>query len=136
MTLRGYADGASRGNPGPAAIAYTVYTDDHAKVWEHATRVGTRTNNQAEYLALLAGLEYAAATSARDVACYLDSELVVKQLNGEYRVRNATLRRYWAKVRDVGRRLGTVSVAHLPGKHRYIREVDRLANQALDARGG
>lgn len=136
MKLRVYADGASRGNPGPAAIAYTVYTDADEKRWEHAARVGTRTNNQAEYLAVLAALEYAAATSAREVACFLDSELVVNQLNGTYRVRNPTLRRYWAKVHDAGRRIGTIQFSHLPREHRYIREVDRLANQALDAQGG
>ena len=132
MKLHIFADGASRGNPGPSAIAFTIYTVDHEKIWEYTERVGTQTNNQAEYRALLAALEYAVEMQAHDVACFVDSELVVKQLSGEYRVRNATLRRYWEKIRDVKRRIGTVSVEYLPREHRYIREVDRLANQQLD----
>jgi ribonuclease HI len=98
--------------------------------------VGERTNNQAEYEALIAALEFAAKLGAEEVACYLDSELVAKHLKGEYKVKNAKLKLLWDRAQELARRFRRISFACVPRTNTYIQEVDRLVNEALDSAVG
>jgi len=94
--------------------------------------VGSRTNNQAEYEALIAALESAIALQAEEVICHLDSELVVKQLNGEYRVKNSELRKLWRKIQELTKRFKKSSFISVPRTNIQIQKADALVNKALD----
>ena len=94
--------------------------------------LGSRTNNQAEYEALIAALESAIALHAEEVICHLDSELVVKQLNGEYRVKNSELRKLWRQVQELIRSFTNASFIRVPRTNTHIQKADALVNNALD----
>jgi ribonuclease HI len=127
-----YTDGASRGNPGPAAVAVKV-VDENGCVLKRVSRVlGKRTNNEAEYEALIIALSVAGDFTKGRVHCFLDSELVVKQLDGEYRVRNARLEDLWLRVRSLQKHFQQVTFSHISREDRNIREVDKQANRILD----
>ena len=132
MKLQVYSDGASRGNPGVSAIAYMILDEQNGMLKRKSAYLGVRTNNQAEYEALLAALQSASEFDGDEVECYLDSELVVKQLNGQYKVRNENLRVLWLKVQKYKQRFRKVSFTYIPRTNPRIQEVDRLANLALD----
>lgn len=132
MRLKVYSDGASRGNPGISAIAFMIVTEDGKLLKRYSKYVGIRTNNQAEYEALICALESASTLTDQDVTCYMDSELVVKQLNGEYQVRNPELKTLWFKVQELKQKFQRVTFTNVPRIDIYIEKVDRLANQALD----
>jgi len=136
MKLRVYSDGASKGNPGPSAIAFIIFSEDGRPLKKYSKCVGFKTNNQAEYEALISALEHASKITNQEVVCCMDSELVVKHLNGEYKVRNLNLKTLWLKVNDLKHKFRKTSFLHLPRMDNYIQEVDRLANQALDSIGG
>ena len=124
------ADGAARGNPGPAAIGATIKDDKGNLVASISRRIGKATNNQAEYRAIIAGLEKAVKLGARQVKVYSDSELVVKQINGKYRVKNTSLRILYENVVKLIGSLEKFSIQHVPRARST--EVDNLANKALD----
>ena len=126
-----YADGASRGNPGPSAIAFLLLVDGKV-VKRHAQYIGIKTNNQAEYAAAIASIEFASTLTDHEVTCCMDSELVVKQLTGEYKVRNPILKSLWLKAKTLQQRFQTVSFLHVPRTDAYLQAVDRLANQILN----
>jgi ribonuclease HI len=130
--LKIYSDGASRGNPGLSAIAFTILDEDDKVLEKDSTSIGIRTNNQAEYEALILALEHASTRGSREVTCYLDSELVVKQLNGEYEIKKPELRTLWRKVIALKIRFKKTNVIWVPRTNRYIQEVDSLVNQLLD----
>ncbi len=132
MRLKVYSDGASRGNPGISAIAFMIVTEDGKLLKRFCKYVGIRTNNQAEYEALICALESASTLTDQEVTCYMDSELVVKQLNGEYQVRNPELKTLWFKVQELKQKFQRVTFTNVPRTDIYIEQVDRLANQALD----
>jgi ribonuclease HI len=94
--------------------------------------IGFRTNNQAEYEALIAALEYAIAIRAEEVVCNLDSELVVKQLNGYYRVKNLELRKLWRKIQELSKSFKKSSFISVPRTNIQIQKADALVNKALD----
>ena len=123
-------DGGARGNPGPAAIAAVVATPEGEIIDRAAKVIGRATNNVAEYRALLLGIERAVAAGASEVDLVGDSELIVKQVRGEYRVKDATLAEYHAEVREALTGLGRWSIRHVRREHNA--EADRLVNQALD----
>jgi len=125
-----YTDGASRGNPGPAAIGAVIYDDGGREVHTVSQRIGRATNNEAEYRAAIAGLEAALALGAREVHLMMDSELVVRQLSGRYKVRNPALRRLFGRVRDLQWRFASFSADSIPREQN--KRADRLANEALD----
>jgi len=132
-----YCDGGSRGNPGPAAIGAVVYdttTDPPQLVATVSECIGVTTNNVAEYRALIAGLEKAVELDASEVIVVSDSELLVKQMRGEYRVKNEALRALSAEAGRLARRLGCVEYTHVRRHHNEV--ADRLVNDALDALGG
>jgi ribonuclease HI len=123
-------DGAARGNPGPAAIG-AVIKDDRGQIVETISRrIGRATNNQAEYRAIIAGLERAVKLGARQVKIFSDSELAVKQINGRYRVKNVSLRELYEKVVKLTGALDSFSITHVR-RHKSA-AADSLANQALD----
>ncbi len=125
-----YTDGASRGNPGPAAIGAVVYDESGREVHTVSQRIGRATNNEAEYRAAIAGLEAALALGAREVQLIMDSELVVRQLSGRYKVRNPNLRRLFGRVKDLQWRFASFEARSIPREEN--KRADRLANQALD----
>lgn len=123
-------DGAARGNPGPAGTG-AVISDEAGKVLEEAAEyIGEATNNVAEYSALILGLRTAAGYEAKAVRIYLDSELLVNQLNGSYKVKNTTLKSLYAVVVGMLGRYRQVSISHVPRAQNI--DADRLANEAID----
>ncbi len=126
-----YADGAARGNPGPAGIG-VVIEDERGRVLKEVSQfVGQKTNNQAEYMALIQGLEAAAEYQADAVQVRLDSELLVRQLRGEYKVKSPLLKPLMSQVQELLARYRVVGIEHI--ERQYNRAADRLANQAIDA---
>jgi len=125
-----YADGASRGNPGQAAIGAVILDEQGRLIASVSRRIGRATNNQAEYGAVITALEEAVRLGSRQVDIRLDSELVVKQINGEYRVKKATLKPLCQQVKQLLGSLEGFTVAHIP--RRQNMEADKLANKALD----
>jgi ribonuclease HI len=124
-------DGGARGNPGPAAIGAVVQDGDGEVLEERGERIGTATNNVAEYKALLLGIERARELGANELELVGDSELVVRQVKGEYKVKDATLRELHGEVRQALRPFGDRwSIRHVRRAHNV--EADRLVNQALD----
>ncbi|MHC4464070.1 MAG: ribonuclease HI family protein [Planctomycetota bacterium] len=113
MTIEIFSDGASRGNPGVSAIAFMILSADGRLLTRHSKYVGMQTNNQAEYEALIAALESASELHLQEVVCYLDSELVVKHLTGEYRVRNPDLKRLWLKVQELKKHFSQITFKHV-----------------------
>jgi ribonuclease HI len=128
-----YCDGAARGNPGPAAIGAVVYDAAGQVRHQVSERVGSTTNNVAEYRALIAGLEAALALGARRVEARLDSELVVRQAIGRYRVRNPGLVPLHNRVLALRSRFDEVVFRHIPREQNRL--ADALANRALDHAG-
>jgi len=130
---RCYTDGASRGNPGPAAGAY-ILIDRGGKVFEErGWFLGTRTNNEAEYEALIAGLAAASGHGCRVLSVYSDSELVVRQMQGTYRVRASRLLPYHTRAREALAGFKRVSFMSVSREDPLIRRADILCNQVLDS---
>ncbi len=123
-------DGGARGNPGPAAIGAVVQNADGEMLEERGERIGVATNNVAEYRALLLGIELAAAQGASEVELVGDSELIVRQVKGEYKVKDATMRRLHAEVKGALRPFEKWTIRHVRREHNA--EADRLVNAALD----
>jgi ribonuclease HI len=124
-------DGGARGNPGPAAIAAVVSTPEGEVLEQHGERIGGATNNVAEYRALLLGLERARSRGAKEVELIGDSELVVRQVRGEYKVKEEALRGLHAKVVKALAEFDRWSIRHV--RREDNAEADRLVNVALDA---
>jgi len=128
-----FSDGGARGNPGPAALAFLIITENGQVLMAKSRYIGLRTNNQAEYEALIAALESAVALGAEEVACHLDSELVAKQLTGEYVVKNVELRKLWSKVQELERQFKKINFINVPRTSSQIQKADKLVNETLDA---
>ena len=126
-----YADGASRGNPGPAAIGAVIYDPDGREAYTVSRRLGRATNNEAEYQAAIAGLEAALALGARQVELRLDSELVIRQLEFRYKVRNPRLKPFFNRILELRRRFDVFETKSIPRAENA--RADALANQALDS---
>ncbi len=125
-----YSDGAARGNPGPAGAGAEL-TDAEGKVLGTVcTYLGERTNNQAEYQALIFALDEAIELGATRVRIFADSELMVKQVRGEYKVRNAGIKPLYEDVRKRLRRIGSHTIEHVPREKNG--RADTLANLAID----
>jgi ribonuclease HI len=123
-------DGGARGNPGPAAYGYVLETDDGTVLAAHGEAIGTATNNVAEYRALVAGLEKALELSVDEIEVVSDSELLVKQMRGEYKVKNEALRELSLEAARLARQLRSVSYTAVRREHNEL--ADRLVNEALD----
>ena len=125
-----YSDGGARGNPGPAAIG-VVISQDNKIVATISRCIGETTNNQAEYQAIIAGLEKAIELKAETVECFLDSELVVKQLRHEYKVKNKELATLFVKASNLSLQIKKVRFNHVPREEN--KAADKLVNEALDS---
>ena len=130
MKLLAYIDGASRGNPGPASTGVFVQDAAGKTVREHGRRLGTQTNNVAEYTALLDALGIAKTLGATELLVRSDSLLLVKQVAGEYKVKNAGLAVLKAKAVALIRGFKAVRLEHV--RREFNKDADRLANEALD----
>ena len=127
-----YSDGGARGNPGPAAVAFLALTETGEVVKADSCFIGTHTNNQAEYYALITALQFVIDEKAEEVVCHLDSELVAKQLNGQYRIKNLDLQKLWRIVEELKGRFKKVSFVNVPRSNPYISRADALVNKTLD----
>ncbi len=130
MKARLFTDGGARGNPGPAAAAYVLEADDGTVLEARGEAIGVATNNVAEYRALVAGLAKAAELGVDDLEVVSDSELVVKQMNGEYRVKNRALAELSLEGARLARRIGRVRYTAVRRAENEL--ADRLVNEALD----
>ena len=131
MKARLFPDGGARGNPGPAAYAYVLEAEDGTVLASEGKTIGVATNNVAEYRGLVAGLEKAVELAVPEVEVLSDSELMVKQMQGEYRVKNEALRDLSVEAGRLARRLTKVEYRHVRREHNEL--ADRLVNEALDA---
>jgi ribonuclease HI len=126
-----YSDGGARGNPGPAAAAFLAL--EKTEIIKTDSRfLGVRTNNQAEYEALISALEYALEAGADEVICYLDSELVGRQMKGEYSVKNLELRRLYLRAHALRVKFKKAEFFNVARSNSYISKADALVNKTLD----
>lgn len=125
-----YSDGAARGNPGPAGAGAVLQGEDGHVIVEVCRYLGEMTNNQAEYRALLLALEEAQTIGAERLTIFADSELMVKQIMGEYRVKNEGIKPLFAKAQKLLRAFSDYTIEHVPRDEN--RHADRLANLAID----
>jgi len=123
-------DGGARGNPGPAAYGYVLEAEDGTVLDARGETIGVATNNVAEYRALIAGLEKAVDLGIDELEVVSDSELLVKQMQGEYRVKNEALRELNEEANFLERKLGRVRYKAVRRKHNEL--ADKLVNEALD----
>jgi ribonuclease HI len=126
-------DGGSRGNPGPAAAAYVLETEDGTVLDAHGETIGVATNNVAEYRALVDGLRKAVELQVDELEVVSDSELLVKQMRGEYRVKNKALIELSLEAAKLARQIASVRYTAVRREHNEL--ADRLVNEALDSAG-
>ena len=130
MKARLSTDGGSRGNPGPAAYGYVLEAEDGTVLDARGEAIGVATNNVAEYRGLLAGLEAALERGVEEIEVVSDSELLVKQMRGEYKVRNAGLQPLYVRARLLAAELDDVKYEHV--RREFNTEADRLSNLGMD----
>ncbi len=126
-----HTDGGARGNPGPAGIGVVLRSEHGEVIGEIAQGIGEATNNVAEYAALIAGLELALERGVTDIEIYMDSELVVSQLLGKWKIKKDTLRPLAVKARSLMGRFDSFTLTHV--RRELNAEADKLANQGMDA---
>jgi ribonuclease HI len=131
VKARLFTDGGARGNPGPAAYGFVLETEDGTVLAAEGEAIGNATNNVAEYSGLIAGLQKAVELQLPEVEVVSDSELMVKQMRGEYRVKNEALRELYDEATALARRVGNVEYRHVKRAHNEL--ADKLVNDALDA---
>ena len=131
MKAKLWTDGGARGNPGPAAYGFVLQGEDGENLEARGEYIGHATNNVAEYSALVAGLEAAIALGVTELAVVSDSELMVKQMRGEYKVKNEALKELSQRAGALARKLGTVTYTAVRRHHNTL--ADQLVNDALDA---
>ena len=131
MSVKLFTDGGARGNPGPAAYGYVLEAPDGSVLAAHGEKIGIATNNVAEYSALIAGLEKAIELELSVVEVVSDSQLMVKQMKGEYKVKNEALHDLWEEANRLARKLPSVSYTWVRREHNEL--ADSLLNAALDA---
>lgn len=125
-----YADGGSRGNPGPSGIGVILFDDDGNTISQLAEFIGKTTNNQAEYQALIMGLQEALVYGAWEVTVHLDSQLLVNQLTGEYRVKNENIKKLFFLAQNLIKKFKKVKFIKIPRSENF--EADKLVNQAIN----
>lgn len=133
-----YTDGASRSNPGRSASGYEILDEKHNPIFKHSFYNGIKTNNEAEYLAIIAALEKAGEELGYDVEVHLrsDSQLVISQLNGSYRVKEEGLKELNRRASELVKRFKSCKLENVRREDRYISKVDRDLNRLLDSMRG
>ncbi len=134
MKARLSTDGGARGNPGPAAYGYVLEAEDGTVLAAHGEAIGVATNNVAEYRALVEGLRKAAEVGVDELEVISDSELLVHQMRGDYKVKNEALRQLWAEANEIEDGIRKVTYTVVRREHNEL--ADQLVNEALDASGG
>ena len=129
-----FTDGGARGNPGPAAYAYVLETDDGTVLAAHGEAIGVATNNVAEYRALVEGLSKARELAVDELEVVSDSELLVNQMRGSYKVKNEALKQLWRRAMLTATEFEKVTYRAVRREHNEL--ADRLVNEALDAESG
>lgn len=127
-----FTDGGARGNPGPTAIGMVLKSDDQT-IASHSEFLGSKTNNEAEYLALIAGLNLAMDHAVTNLQCFLDSKLVVEQINGRFKVKEPRMKEMVDQVQDLISKIGKVEVSYVPREQNS--EADGLVNAELEKNG-
>ena len=130
MKARLSTDGGARGNPGPAAFAYVLEAEDGTVLASYGEAIGVATNNVAEYRALVEGMRRAVELGVNELTVVSDSELIVKQMRGEYRVKNEMLRTLFAEASTLAGKVGSVEYTAVRREHNEL--ADSLVNEALD----
>lgn len=125
-----FTDGGSRGNPGPAAAGIFLCTTNKSFIKEIGVYLGEGTNNEAEYKALVIGLKTALKYGAENLTCFLDSELIVKQLNGVYKMKNERLKVFFDEIKTLEKGFEMVNYKHIPREKN--KKADNLVNEVLD----
>jgi ribonuclease HI len=125
-----YTDGGSKGNPGPGSIGIVICDEQNRLLYEFSECIGHCTNNQAEYRALIRGLDLAARYTRRRVTVHSDSELVMKQMNGVYRLKNDALRGFYHEVKNRERVFDSVTYQHVPRGNQRVSQADKLNRNA------
>lgn len=125
-----FTDGGSRGNPGPSASGFVIYDADDKIIVRSASYIGVTTNNQAEYISIRNALQYASKISPKEVHAFMDSQLVINQLNGIYKVKNQDLWPIYKAVKDLSDKLPKVTFSHVPRENNKV--ADALVNESLD----
>jgi len=133
VKARLFTDGGARGNPGPAAYAYVLEADDNTVLAAHGEAIGVATNNVAEYRALVEGLRKAVEVGVDELEVVSDSELLVHQMRGEYKVKNEALKLLWVDAQELADKIRKVTFTAVRREHNEL--ADRLVNEALDAAG-
>ncbi|MFC1644175.1 ribonuclease HI family protein [Candidatus Omnitrophota bacterium] len=129
-TLRIFTDGGSRGNPGPAAVGVVLFDEKGKKVEEVSKYIGSATNNVAEYLAVIYGLQEAVYRKASKVVLNIDSQLVARQLKGEYRVKDQNIRKFFDLALNLFRGFDKVEIREIPREEN--KDADSLVNRAIN----
>ncbi len=127
-----YTDGASRGNPGPAAYAVILCSDGDKVIKKFARYIGNTTNNEAEYQGLIAGIQEALKVGGEELEVVSDSELTIKQMNGQYSVKAANLRPLHQECKSLANKFAKITFRNVPREHPMIKQADALANEELD----
>jgi ribonuclease HI len=127
-----FTDGASKGNPGPAGAGWVLINDRDLLLAKDSKFLGEATNNEAEYQALILGLKNALSCGIQEIRIYMDSELLVKQLNGLYRIKNPRLAIFFHQVKDLLSKFLNYDINHISRQEN--READRMANEAIKIR--
>ena len=128
--IKVFTDGASRGNPGPASIGIVYYNEEDQRVADHKEKLGDQTNNYAEYMAVIRALEHCCGAQVSSVDFYCDSQLLVKQMLGEYKVKAPQIKELFLKAKELAREIDSVGFHHV--RREFNKEADALANEALD----
>jgi ribonuclease HI len=124
-----FTDGASKGNPGPAGAGWILVNDLDSVPLKDSKYLGEATNNEAEYQALILGLKNALSQGVQEIRIHMDSELLVRQINGIYRVKNSRLKVFFYQVQDLLRQFPKYAIMHIPREQN--READGMANEAI-----
>jgi ribonuclease HI len=132
MNFSLFSDGGSRGNPGPAGAGFALFDEKNTEIFAGKKFLGIATNNVAEYNALILGIEKAIEMGGKNLSCFLDSELIVKQLNGEYRVKHPDMKPLFAQVQTLKNHFQSVSFTHV--RREKNKRADELANHAMDSK--
>ena len=132
MKLIIYSDGGARGNPGPSAIGVVVKNEQEKTIFSYGEYLGEQTNNFAEYSGLISGLLKAKELDANEVECFLDSELVVKQMNRQYKVKEPALQKLFISAYNASSQFKKVTFKHI--RREKNKEADKLVNETLDRR--
>jgi len=139
MTLKKifvYTDGGSRGNPGNSAIGILITDSDKRIIYKHGEYIGEATNNIAEYTALIKALENASENFHGEVSCFSDSELMVKQLKGEYKVVNSGIKKLFLQVKELEENFDKITYTHVRRENKNLVIVDGIVNRVLDEVNG